>query len=69
MSSQAERGSNYVESIGTLLTEPWFLGWHWCSYVENTGRGWGIKDPWDEAYTDLSEPMTAFNKSVYDKLG
>ena len=34
-----------------LLDEPWFAGWHWCGYVENTGgRGWGLKDPWDEPY-------------------
>ncbi len=46
LSSQAERGSNYVESLTPLVKEPWFIGWHWCAYVENTGRGWGIKDPW-----------------------
>ena len=69
LSSQAERGANYEESLALLLKEPWFLGWHWCAYVENLSRGWGIKDPWDEPYREFVEPITAFNKSVYDLVG
>jgi hypothetical protein len=69
LASQAERGSNYVESIGEMLKEPSVIGWHWCSYVENLGRGWGIKDPWDEPYDDFVAPMKAFNRGVYDYLG
>lgn len=69
LASQAERGTNYVESIGELVKQPWFVGWHWCSYVENLGRGWGIKDPWDEPYQDFVGPMRAFNKQIYDRLG
>ena len=69
LSSQAERGSNYGESLNPLIREPWFLGWHWCAYVENTGRGWGIKDPWDEPYSDFADPVTAFNKRIYDAIG
>ena len=45
------------------------MGWHWCAYVENLGRGWGIKDPWDEPYPDFAEPLTKFNKSVYETIG
>ncbi|MEZ5666114.1 MAG: agarase [Alphaproteobacteria bacterium] len=69
LGSQAERGSNYVESITELLKAPWFVGWHWCSYVENTARGWGIKDPWDEPYQDFIGPVAAFNKRVYELAG
>jgi hypothetical protein len=69
LASQAARGAQYVESIGSLLAEPWFIGWHWCAYVENTGRGWGVKDPWDEPYVDFVRPVTTFNKSVYQTIG
>jgi hypothetical protein len=62
---QAGRGEDYVASIQPLLEEPWFLGWHWCGYVENTGgRGWGLKDPWDEPYSDMTERIAEFNKAV-----
>jgi hypothetical protein len=68
LASQAERGKNYVESVSVLLKEPWFIGWHWCAYVENTARGWGIKDPWDEPYQDFVGPVAEFNKQVYEKI-
>jgi hypothetical protein len=38
---QRERGEDYAASIGSVLKEKWFLGWHWCSYIENEARGWG----------------------------
>ena len=38
---QKGRGKDYVESLSTVLDEPWFVGWHWCSYQENMARGWG----------------------------
>lgn len=69
LSSQAERGSNYVESLGELMKAPSVIGWHWCSYVENLGRGWGIKDPWDEPYEDFVRPVRDFNTSIYERLG
>jgi hypothetical protein len=65
---QRGRGEDYVEAIGAVLQEPWFLGWHWCAYVENKGRGWGIKDPWDEPYQDFTNLVKAFNKSIYDRI-
>lgn len=68
MESQAARAQHYIETIGSVLKEPWFLGWHWCAYFENLARGWGIKDPWDEPYQDFIGPVTAFNKSVYDVI-
>ena len=64
---QRGRGEDYAAAINWVIGEPWFLGWHWCAYVENTGRGWGVKDPWDEPYHDFVEPVTEFNKSVYQR--
>ena len=66
--SQAARGQDYADSLAALMTQPWFIGWHWCAYVENTGRGWGIKDPWDEPYEDFAEPVSAFNHTIYDRV-
>jgi len=61
---QAGRGQDYVDTLAGLVGEPWLVGWHWCAYVENTARGWGIKDPWDEPYTAMAEKVSAFNKRV-----
>lgn len=69
LSSQAERGSNYGEALAPLVDEPWFIGWHWCAYVENTGRGWDIKDPWDEPYVDFAGPLAKFSRKLYGRLG
>lgn len=38
---QQERGEDYCASLETLLKARWFVGWHWCSYIENEARGWG----------------------------
>lgn len=65
---QAGRAQDYVDAISAVIKEPWFLGWHWCAYVENIGRGWGIKDPWDEPYQDFVSPVKEFNRSVYDMI-
>lgn len=65
---QSGRGLDYVESLSAVLEEPWFIGWHWCAYVENSGgRGWGIKDPWDEPYQEFVEAVRAFNRGVYER--
>lgn len=61
LESQAARASDYVAALEPLLAEPWFLGWHWCGYVENTARGWGLKDPWDDPYADLVPPVRELN--------
>ncbi|UDL93131.1 hypothetical protein LGH83_10895 [Lichenihabitans sp. PAMC28606] len=66
--SQAARGQDYADSLAALMTQPWFIGWHWCAYVENTGRGWGIKEPWDEPYQDFAGPISAFNHAIYDRV-
>ncbi|WP_027684201.1 hypothetical protein [Rhizobium leguminosarum] len=67
LDSQAARGADYVASIGAQFSQPWFIGWHWCAYVENLARGWGLKDPWDEPYRDMVDPVTKFNKSAAEE--
>lgn len=67
LSDHADRGRHYVEAFDSIVAEPWLIGWHWCSYLENTARGWGLKDGYDNAYTDLTDPITAFNHAVYQR--
>jgi hypothetical protein len=40
----------------------------WCAYVENTARGWGIKDRWDEPYRNFVGPVNGVNKRVYERV-
>jgi hypothetical protein len=68
LESQAERARHYIETLDSVLHEPWCVGWHWCAYFENLARGWGMKDPWDEPYEDLVRPVAEFNKTIYDRL-
>jgi hypothetical protein len=61
---QAERAAGYVRTAEALAARDWCLGWHWCSYVENPQRGWGLKDPWDEPYDELVGPVARVNRAV-----
>jgi hypothetical protein len=65
---QATRARHYIDTFTDLVREPWLLGWHWCGYVENLSRGWGMKDPWDEPYGEYVDPIADFNRRVYDLL-
>ncbi|MEU8235267.1 hypothetical protein AB0C12_37230 [Actinoplanes sp. NPDC048967] len=58
---QRERGDGYRVTAEALVARPWCLGWHWCSWVENPQRGFGLKDPWDEPYADLVAAVTETN--------
>ncbi|TFB91445.1 agarase [Cryobacterium sp. HLT2-28] len=64
METQEERGQDYASGLATIMQEPWIVGWHWCGYIENLGRGWGIKDPQDNFYTDMTDPMRAANAAA-----
>lgn len=66
LADQAARARQYVDSFNAVAREPWFVGWHWCSYLENKARGWGLKDQDDNSYEDFTGPMTACNRSVYE---
>lgn len=61
MDTQAERGADYASGLARAAAEPWIIGWHWCGYIENLGRGWGIKDPHDEFYTDMTDQIREAN--------
>lgn len=63
----ADRGRHYVNAFDTVVAEPWLIGWHWCSYLENSARGWGLKGPDDEPYTDMTVPVAEFNRSVHQR--
>jgi hypothetical protein len=62
--SQAERGVGYRRLVTTFSGRPWCLGVHWCSWIENPHRGFGLKDPWDEPYADLTGEVSAVNAEV-----
>lgn len=62
----AARGDDYVRSLGGVLGEPWLIGWHWCGYIENDARGWGLKNHEDEPCGDLVNRVRAFNGTIYD---
>ena len=61
MHTHAERGEDYANGLAKVMAEPWIIGWHWCGYIENLGRGWGIKDPQDEFYTDMTDQIRDAN--------
>lgn len=58
---QRERGEGYATAAEAFAARPWCLGWHWCSWLENPHRGFGLKDPWDEPYRDLVDAVTETN--------
>lgn len=62
LADHAARGKDYGLALDAVRHEPWFAGWHWCAYVENLGRGWGLKDPLDEPYHDLTDAITEHNR-------
>lgn len=64
MRDQADRAAGYVRTAEAFAALGWCLGWHWCAYVENPQRGWGLKDPWDEPYEDLVGPIAEVNRRV-----
>jgi len=66
---QAGRAVLYERWARRLIVRPWCLGWHWCSYVENPARGYGLKDPFDEPYRDLTEPMARANAAILAEQG
>lgn len=62
---QAERGRLYAEALTEAVREPWFVGFHWCAYLTNRVRGWGLKTERDEAHTALTDIMSQVNRRAY----
>ena len=69
LESHAARGQDYGRVLDAVRHEPWFAGLHWCGYVENLGRGWGVKDPYDEPYRDLTDAITEHNRRALAEFG
>jgi hypothetical protein len=61
---QDERGRWYTRLAESFAESPWILGWHWCSWIENPQRGFGLKDPWDEPYRDMVSHVSATNQRL-----
>lgn len=66
--SQAARADHYEGSLGTIAAEPWLIGWHWCGYLENPARAWGIKDHRDQPHSVLTDRIAAVNARLLDRL-
>ena len=64
LTTQAERGEDYAQTLAAAVEQPWLIGWHWCSYIENLGRGWGVKDPYDQFYPEFSDRITLANAAA-----
>ncbi|MGN7799557.1 agarase [Leifsonia sp. 22587] len=69
IADQWERGVFYERTVRAFMERPWCLGWHWCGYVENPARGYGLKDPWDEPYTELTDRVTRVNAELLAQYG
>lgn len=68
LENQAARAREYIASISPLVKKDYFVGWHWCAYVENPHRGWAIKSHLDEPYWDFVNPVSEFNASVLEQF-
>jgi len=66
---QAGRALLYERWTRRLMQRRWCLGWHWCGYVENPARGYGLKDPLDEPYRELVVPMARVNAEILAEHG
>ncbi|MGW7754544.1 hypothetical protein ACWGK6_23960 [Streptomyces violaceusniger] len=66
---QRERGVGYTASADAFAARPWCLGWHWCGWLENPQRGFGLKDPWDEPYRDLTDQVAEANRRLRGQVG
>ncbi|MFM7014626.1 MAG: agarase [Actinomycetota bacterium] len=64
MTTHEERGEDYAFGLERIMQEPWMLGWHWCGYIENLGRGWGMKDPNDNFYTPMTDQLRSANAAA-----
>lgn len=68
ITTQRQRGEKYVQWAGECFDQPFMIGWHWCGHIENTCREAGLKDRFDEPYTDAIGLMREFNKTIYDRV-
>lgn len=70
--SHEEVGAAYASYLETMSGQPWFVGWHWCGYVEGSSdlgrfgggleRQAGLVRADGTVYTAAVEPMTEANR-------
>jgi len=64
--TQKERGEAYAKWARACFEEPYFIGWHWCAYIENKTRMAGLKDRFNEPLNEAVDVIREFNKTLYD---
>jgi hypothetical protein len=70
ISTQRDRGEHYARWAQELFTDvPYFVGWHWCAYIENKFRQAGLKNGLDEPFTEAIAPMREANSRIYEFAG
>jgi len=63
--NHTERGGLYKKNLGAAFKEPFFVGWHWCAFIQNRYRGQGLKDTFDEPFDECVSQMQDFNRNIY----
>lgn len=66
LDTQKARGDQYRVALESLLREDWLVGFHWCGFIENHTRGWGIKTHHDEPHEDFIRPAIQANRHAQD---
>lgn len=69
LASQEARGAHYAGALGAIADEPWLVGWHWCGYLENPARAWGVKSDTDEFHRAFTDRVTSVNGALLERLG
>ncbi|MCK5006586.1 MAG: hypothetical protein KAR73_04315 [Spirochaetales bacterium] len=76
VSGHRERGLSYRRYVEALFGRPYGIGWLWCGYIDwLQGSGppgkqvvhqhSGLKDEYDEPYTEVTDILTETNRQVY----
>ena len=51
------------------MEQNWCVGYLRCGYIENEGgRGWGIVDPFNEPYEEMTGALAEFNRSALERV-
>ena len=64
--NEAVAAEMYIRNLGEAFSKPYFLGWHWCVYLENHVRKRGIKDHFDNEYFEFTIAIKDFNRKIYN---
>lgn len=67
--TQRDPGEAYARWAGACFDEPYFIGWHWCAYIENATRQAGLKDRFDEPHGAAVDLIRDLNRGLYERVG